>query len=174
MTDTLNQWAARWRIPEAALVDLRAQLAPPVPVVPVKQGSEAAVQQGVRLAAAREGVLLWRNNVGALLDQRGIPVRYGLANDTKAMNSRTKSADLIGVRPVEITPAHVGATIGQFVSVEVKAPGWRWSGDAHEMAQLNWASLIWAVGGHAVFANGPLTLAEQGGLIGHPVNRSEK
>jgi hypothetical protein len=173
MPDTLNQWAAHWRIPEAALVDLRQRLCPAPLTVPVRSGSEAAVQQGVRLAAARDGVLLWRNNVGALLDQRGIPVRYGLANDTKATNARTKSADLIGVRPVEITPAHVGTTLGQFVSVEVKRPGWRWSGDAHELAQLNWASLIWSAGGHAVFADGPLTLAYQGGLIGHLVSRRE-
>lgn len=154
MPDTLNQWAARWRIPEAALVDLRAQLTPAAPVVPARPGSEASVQQGVRLAAAKRGVLLWRNNVGALLDQRGIPVRYGLANDTKDMNRRVKSADLIGVRPLRVTPDMVGSTIGQFVSFEVKAADWKWSGDAHEMAQLNWAALIWSVGGHATFTTG--------------------
>ena len=45
MPDTLNQWAARWRIPEAALVDLRTQLAPPVPMVydPVPPVSGCAV-----------------------------------------------------------------------------------------------------------------------------------
>ena len=154
MPDTLNQWAARWRIPEAALVDLRTQLAPPAPVVAVKPGSEASVQQGVRLAAAKQGILLWRNNVGALLDQRGIPVRYGLANDTKEMNRRVKSADLIGIRPLRITPDMVGSTIGQFISLEAKHLGWKWSGDAHEMAQLNWATLIWSVGGHATFTTG--------------------
>ena len=122
----------------------------------MRAGSEAAVQQQIRLEAARKGILLWRNNVGALLDKRGIPVRYGLANDSKEMNARVKSADLIGVRPRVVTSADLGTTIGQMVSVEVKHPGWRWTGDAHEMAQLNWASLLWSVGADARFSTGEI------------------
>lgn len=103
---------------------------------------------------------MWRNNVGALLDKRGIPVRYGLANDSKEMNARVKSADLIGVRPRVVTSADVGTTIGQFVSIECKRPGWKWTGDAHELAQLNWASLIMAAGALATFSTGELPCRE--------------
>lgn len=156
MPDTIARWAADWNIPAAALVDLRIRLCPPPTAAPVRPGSEAAVQQQIRLEAAKKGILLWRNNVGALLDKRGIPVRYGLANDSKEMNARVKSADLIGVRPRVVTSADLGTAIGQMVSVEVKHPGWRWTGDAHEMAQLNWASLLWSVGADARFSTGEI------------------
>lgn len=120
--------------------------------------SEAAVQVAVRLEAARKGVALWRNNVGVLLDRRGVPVRYGLANDSSAVNANFKSADLIGIRPVLITPAHLGLTIGQFVSREVKAEGWRYTGDEREVAQLRWAELVLSLGGDAAFCTGEGTL----------------
>lgn len=116
--------------------------------------SEAAVQAAVRVEAAGKGVRLWRNNVGALLDARGVPVRYGLANDSAALNKVIKSADLIGVRPVLITEAHVGGTIGQFVSRECKKVGWTYGGDDHEQAQLNWANMVLAAGGDAGFCTG--------------------
>ena len=48
--------------------------------------ARAAVQAAVRLEAARMGILLFRNNVGALIDVRGIPVRYGLANESTQIN----------------------------------------------------------------------------------------
>lgn len=152
---TLAAWAARHAIPPAALADLRAMLTAPEPsaaaIAPVER-SEAAVQVDLRLRAAREGLLCFRNNVGALLDARGVPVRYGLANDTAAMNRSIKSADLVGVKPVLITPAHVGTVIGQFWCREVKHAGWRWRGDAHELAQLAWAELVLSWGGDAGFA----------------------
>lgn len=160
MADTLYRWAQDWAIPAAAIDDLRARLCPPLDPQRVRAGSEAAVQQQVRLAAAKAGVMLWRNNVGALLDQRGIPVRYGLANDTAAMNRRVKSADLIGISPRVVTSADVGTTIGQFVSIECKRPGWKWSGDAHELAQLNWASLVMTAGALATFSTGELPCRE--------------
>ena len=117
--------------------------------------SESAAQVLVRLEAARKGVTLWRNNVGVLLDKRGVPVRYGLANDSSAVNSQFKSADLIGIRPLLITPAHVGLVVGQFVSREIKAPGWRFSpNDPREAAQLRWAELVLSLGGDAAFATG--------------------
>lgn len=108
----------------------------------------------VRLEAPRYGVWLGRNNVGALLDKRGVPVRYGLANESKQMNEVMKSGDLIGIRAVLIQPWHVGTTIGQFVSRECKRPGWTYRGDAHETAQANWAALVTKYGGDAKFATG--------------------
>lgn len=156
---TIQQWAARWSIPQAALDDLTHMLTDQSKVPPpIKGTSEAAAQVEVRLDAARKGVFLLRNNVGVLLDQRGVPVRFGLANESKAENAHIKSSDLIGWRPVVITQAHVGSTIAQFVSREVKHVGWRWRGDDHEQAQLRWLMLVLLSGGDAAFATGRGTL----------------
>ena len=94
---------------------------------------------------------LFRNNVGALKAEDGRMVRFGLANDSKRRNGVLKSGDLIGIDPVLITSAHVGRTIGQFVSVECKRPGWQYSGTPREVAQLNWIQLVIASGGRAKF-----------------------
>ena len=151
---SLTAWAAKWRIAPEALADLRATLNAPLGYEAVADSpqAEAAVQARIRLVAPERGVLTFRNNVGALLDARGVPVRYGLANDSAALNKRIKSADLIGIRRVVITPGHVGQTIGQFWSREVKRPGWTYSGTDREPAQLAWAALVTANGGDAGFA----------------------
>jgi len=121
--------------------------------------SEARVQSEIRLEASEKGLRLWRNNVGALPDQRGVWVRYGLCNESKVVNQRIKSADLIGIRPIRITPQHIGQLIGQFVSREVKAPSWTMRpSDPHTEAQLHWAELIASLGGDACFANSTGTL----------------
>jgi hypothetical protein len=155
---TLDNWASRHGVSQAALDELRAAFGCLPVFVPQASGSEAAVQAQVRLEAARKGIKLWRNNVGVLLDSRGVPVRYGLANDSKRLNESCKSGDLIGWRPVTITTQNVGTVIAQFVSRECKRPGWKWSGDAHERAQLKWAEAIVADGGDACFTSGEETL----------------
>ncbi len=129
-------------------------------VTPVVDGgeSEAEVQKRIRLEAPRKGVILWRNNVGVLRDERGVPIRFGLANDTKRLNESVKSGDLIGWRPIIITPAHVGHRIAQFVSRECKHEGWTYSGTEHEQAQLKWATAVITDGGDACFASGEGTL----------------
>lgn len=116
--------------------------------------SEAHAQSVVRLDAARYGVWLTRNNVGVLTDRNGRPVRYGLANESKQQNAVMKSADLIGIRPVTITPDMAGQTIGQFVSREVKPAGWSYTGGGREAAQMVWASLVNRYGGDAQFTTG--------------------
>ena len=116
--------------------------------------TEAWVQSVVRLEASRKGLKLWRNNVGAMLDARGVPVRFGLANDSKGLNEEIKSGDLIGWRPIIITPAYVGLKIAQFVSRECKMPNWKYSGNEHERAQLRWIEAIIADGGDAAFCSG--------------------
>lgn len=147
-------WAARWGVSHAALADLRATLgagdAPPL----ISGTSEAGVQSQVRLEAARKGIALWRNNVGAMQDDTGRVVRFGLANESKRVNEAIKSGDLVGVRPIIITRAHVGRVLGQFVSREIKEGGWRYAGTPRERAQLAWNQLIASYGGDAEFATG--------------------
>ena len=73
--------------------------------------SEHEIQQRIRLACGRGAVRLWRNNTGALVDQQGRLVRFGLCKG---------SSDLIGLRVLEITPELVGQRLAQFVALEVK------------------------------------------------------
>lgn len=115
--------------------------------------SEARVQQEVRLAAPLVGSLLHRNNVGVLPDRNGTPVRFGLANDSREMNTRFKSADLIGWTEYTIRPEDVGKTFAIYTSVEVKESGWSWSGAGREVAQARWRDLVLSAGGFAGFAS---------------------
>lgn len=156
----LAAWATRWAVPPAALVDLMQSLGALAPMHAAndsKHTSEAAVQSLVRLEAAQKGLLLWRNNVGAgtFISDTGAEsfMRFGLANDSKQVNAVLKSADLIGIRPVTVTPQHVGQVIGQFVSREVKERAWRWTGTDREIAQMNWATLVASLGGDAQIVN---------------------
>ena len=120
--------------------------------------SEQSIQQHIRLTCSRGPVRLYRNNCGVLQDRRGVPVRYGLANESKQVNEVMKSADLIGWRPLQIEQHHVGQCVAVFVSRECKKVGWQYTGDAHELAQLAWAQLVTASGGDAAFCTGEGTL----------------
>jgi len=139
------------------MFDLRNRLGVDHAPLPGDEGtaSEALQQSLVRIEAAKKGIWLTRNNVGALLDSRGVPVRYGLANESKKQNEKIKSGDLIGIKPVLIAQQHVGQTIGQFVSREIKKEGWVFCGDAHETAQLSWCNFVISKGGDAAFCTGP-------------------
>lgn len=118
---------------------------------------EANIQNQVRLEASRQGWYLWRNNVGAGKLENGSFVRFGLANDSKAVNDHIKSGDLIGIKPVLITQAMVGTVIGQFVSRECKRKGWKFSANnARDVAQARWADLILILGGDASITTGEL------------------
>ena len=157
----IHEWAQRWGVSVEAVRDLQTTLGlytPPLdPGDPGFGKSEAWAQSAVRLEASEKGIKLFRNNVGALKDERGRLVRYGLGNDSPAMNEILKSGDLIGWRPVVILPHHVGHTIAQFVSREVKAPGWQFTGKGREGPQLTWENLVNSGGGDAAFATGPGT-----------------
>ena len=74
--------------------------------------SEQTIQQEIRLACSRGPVRLWRNNTGAMRDERGQLVRFGLCPG---------SADLIGFHTIEIMPEMVGQRVAVFTAVEVKA-----------------------------------------------------
>lgn len=161
MNSAIYQWANRHRVSIQALNELQALFGmhgghelPPS----IKGISEGAVQAAVRLEAASKGVRLFRNNVGAMIDSRGVPVRYGLANDSKQVNEAIKSADLIGWRPLIVRPDMIGQCVALFVSRECKKVGWHYTGDAHEQAQLAWAQLVTSGGGDAAFCTGTGTL----------------
>lgn len=162
MNPAVYQWAIRHGVALQALQELALLFgldgAHDMPPEAKGGTSEAAVQAQVRLEATEKGVKLWRNNVGALPDESGRLVRYGLANDSKELNKVIKSGDLIGWRSVLITPPMVGSRIAQFVSRECKEFGWRYTGKGREPAQLKWAELIIAAGGDAAFAAGRGTL----------------
>lgn len=89
--------------------------------------SEQQIQQQIRLELSRGPVRLWRNNTGALRDQRGQLVRYGLCQG---------SSDLIGYRSVTITPDMVGQTVAVFTAIEVKAPKGRVTAEQEAFLQL--------------------------------------
>ena len=151
----ITRWAIRHGVSEQALAELVGILTGGTECqTPASApGSEAAIQTALRLNASRKGVRLWRNNVGATYTADGSFIRYGLCNESKRMNESIKSADLVGVRPVLITPAHVGTTIGQFVAREVKRPDWKYHGRGRERAQLAFLVMIALLGGDAMFAN---------------------
>lgn len=151
----LREWAARHGVSAAAMGELSAMLG--VVALPTQSaGSESRVQSLVRLAAPAAGMRLFRNNVGVLKDERGVPIRYGLANDSPALNKRLKSSDLIGWRRLPITPEMVGYVVAQFVAIECKREGWKPSAtDKHEAAQGAWLALVTADGGYAKFVTDP-------------------
>ena len=150
----LVAWAKRWGVSPVAVADLKLQMGTVnTDPKPIAGESEAAIQAKIRLEATRKGWRVWRNNVGALYDADGGFIRFGLANDSKAMNDRIKSPDLVGIRPVLITAEMVGSTIGQFVGLEVKRSQWEYSGNKHELAQLKFLELITGLGGYGKFIN---------------------
>lgn len=155
MKSDITQWAIRHGVSAQALHELDVLFGIETQLLATgSYDSEAAVQADVRLEAAAKGIHLFRNNVGVLRDKEGRPVRYGLANDSSRLNKIIKSGDLIGWRRVRIEQSHVGSVIAQFVSVECKRSGWKYSGNDHEVAQLAWIRLIGANGGYAKFVTG--------------------
>jgi len=114
---------------------------------------EARIQDEIRVAAVGYGCILMRNNNGALKDVNGRMVRFGLGNDSKLLNEKIKSSDLIGFTRVTITPDMVGRTLAVFTAVEVKSGDWKPRPDCkREMAQQAFIDWIKANGGFAGFA----------------------
>lgn len=155
----LYQWAQRHGIPMTAIKELESLYGVIDRPGAVMTGlSEAAVQNNLRLEGARKGVRLFRNNVGACYDEDRNFIRYGLANESTQVNKVIKSGDLIGIRPLLVTPQMVGHIVGQFVSREAKPGDWRFGNTEREQAQLRWIQLITSLGGDASFATGEGTL----------------
>jgi hypothetical protein len=167
--DTYEAWAAR--NPQAAYELQSVQLQGVYPPTPDEDGhSEDWAQANVRMAAPRAGGVLWRNNVGARKTKETHvcpscryrfevlvpPMRWGLCNDSAKLNKVHKSSDLVGFRSVIITPDMVGKKFAQFAAVEMKAPGWTWSGNPHEQAQAAFGSIVLKAGGVFAFSTGGL------------------
>ncbi len=150
--NNLYEWAARWAIPPAAMGDLLTIFTSPATdtAAPNEITTEAGAQAAIRLEASSKGGRLWRNNVGATMDDTGNFLRFGLCNDSKQMNEMIKSSDLIGVRPITVG----GCVVGQFIAREVKPPGWTYKGTKREKAQLKFLNLVAALGGDAAFVTG--------------------
>lgn len=149
----LQGWAARWSLPAECLADLLqcmgVGVVPPEPPTPAPpqateefSGSEAGLQSLIRVEAPKLGITLWRNNSGALVDNTGRLLRFGLGNESAQINRVLKSSDLIGIGPQ-----------GRFVAVEVKAPGWTKPKNEREKAQKNFIDLVNGRGGRAIFCS---------------------
>lgn len=125
--------------------------------------NEAELEQQMKAFAIYDGCWLLRNNSGALprpLDKNGKkvdgrPIRFGLGNDSSDWNKKFKSSDEIGITVVTITPEMVGKKLGVFTAIEVKEPGWKYTGKDREPAQLNFIEWVKARGGFAGFVSTP-------------------
>lgn len=93
-----------------------------------------------------------RNNSGAaILDGRS--VRWGLMNDSPALNARIKSSDLIGWTTVTVTPDMVGQRLAVFTAVEVKDGSFKGTPrNDRERAQEAFLKYVRDGGGLAAFA----------------------
>lgn len=154
----LFKWATKYGVPPQAILELREIFNLNHICEADDRQSETEISADVQYEATQKGLRLWRNNVGGAYDKTGRFIRYGLCNESPAMNKELKSSDLIGIRPVTITSSMVGQIIGQFVAREIKESDWTYTGTEREQAQLRYLELVLAFGGDAAFANDVGTL----------------
>jgi hypothetical protein len=115
---------------------------------------ESFVQQEIQIHAKNFDCNLMRNNSGALKDDTGRLIRFGLGNVSKSHSDKVKSSDLIGFTKVVITPEMVGKTVAIFTAIEVKKESWKSDpNDKRETAQNNFIKWIVNNGGYAGFCN---------------------
>lgn len=156
LPEELTEWAERFNIGPDALFSLYQILTIPLGSAAVgeyEKNSETYVQNVLRvLASSREHAYLWRNNVGATQTPDGRMIRYGLCNESKKLNQRFKSSDLIGGTPVTVTPDMVGKRVMIFTAVEVKKADWKPGSDTQrERGQLRFINAVRAAGGFGFF-----------------------
>lgn len=103
--------------------------------------AETALQNRIRLmlSAHCKDVVHFRNHTGALKDNRGRMVRFGLG---------AGSPDIVGWKAIEITPDMVGQRVAVFVGIEIKIPG-----EQPRPDQNFWLSRLNAAGGIAGVAH---------------------
>lgn len=116
---------------------------------------ESTVQQEIQIEAKFYNCTLMRNNNGAMKDETGRVVRYGLGHISKKQNDSIKSSDLIGITKITITKDMVGEEIGVFTAIECKKEGWIEDKkfDKREVAQSNFIEFVKSMGGIAGFAS---------------------
>lgn len=116
---------------------------------------ESKASQEVKLRASDWGCKLFRNNSGALFNDQGVPVRYGLGNISKKFNAKVKSSDEIGWTPVLITSEMVGKSIPVFTAFENKTPKFKikesYREGSRESAQLKFINIVKSANGIAAF-----------------------
>jgi hypothetical protein len=148
---TYEEWAMRWALPPQAIQEL--MLITARTQEPLSGHSEEVVAAECRLELGKHGIITMRNNVGVLEDINGRPVRYGLCNETKAMNQALKSSDDILAIPYVVKPHDVGRTIGRIGGLEYKKRNWVFTGQGREAAQSNFHRMLNSIGGIGLFAN---------------------
>ncbi len=118
---------------------------------------EAKASHAVRERCSAWGMRLFRNNSGVLMNDVGIPVRFGLGNESSRTNKELKTGDYVGWTPVAITPEMVGKVIPVFTNVEVKANGFLkkdvYNKNSREYGQDNFNRLVVKYGGIAAFVS---------------------
>lgn len=132
--------------------------------------SESATQQLIRRDfPTMTGGQIWRNNSGAFKDDTGRVIRFGLGNDSPALNKVFKSSDLIGITPVKAYVEGRGWTVlGVFTAIEVKEPNWHQRpGDDRASAQARFHDIVRAAGGYAGFATSLVDVWRAIGLHGY-------
>lgn len=154
---TYQEWFSRWghMLPPHAHVEFAEVARPDRYMVQETSGmSEAATASRVVLTAAQEfNAALWRNNVGALKNDAGTWVRYGLGNSSARLIDKWKPSDYIGPTPIVIRPDHVGRIMGIFTAIETKRSGWKLlPSDKHGHAQAHFMNTVANLGGIAGFA----------------------
>lgn len=156
----LSDWANRHAIGGQAMAELYAIMGfTPETPIELNGKAEAYVQSTIRLAAPAQGYMLGRNNVGALKDERGVPVRYGWLNDTAQLNKTIKTGDLLGYQSGWFRDYETcdPVRVAVFAMPECKRAGWEFNPkDAHEVAQLRAINMVLAAGGIACFTTGSL------------------
>jgi hypothetical protein len=160
LPDELTEWAERFNIGPDALFSLYSILTAPLgssALGDFEKNSETWVQNTLRVvASSREHTYLWRNNVGATETHGGGQLRYGLCNESKKLNQRFKSSDLIGGTPIVVTPSMVGKRLMVFTAVEVKRVDWSPGKDKQrERGQLRFINAVRAAGGIGFFCRNP-------------------
>jgi len=95
---------------------------------------ETPILKRIMRRCSRGASRLFRNNRGVYQDKAGNWITYGVGPNG--------ASDLLGWRQVVIRPEHIGATIAQFLAIEVKPPG----EDATE-DQEKFGNMVTAAGG---------------------------
>ena len=125
--------------------------------------TESQVQQEIMIEAAKHGITLTRNNVGAgqYIDENTgntSYVRFGLFNESRDKNRKMKSSDLFGLWP-GVSHRWVDGPNGRAyfwsavpIFIEVKKEGWVFNPkNKREIAQRNFIEFVKEKGAVAGF-----------------------